>query len=86
MHGDVCIQAGGVGNIGGNAAGGVGRVGLLFCSSKTVATPTMAMRAMMTMAMLAVHRRSNPPCGRGSAGGGRRRYRQQGGGGGWGGI
>ncbi len=34
-HGNMCIKAGGVGNVGGNAAGGTGGVGLLFCSSKS---------------------------------------------------
>jgi hypothetical protein len=33
-HGKVCRKAGNIGNVGGNAAGGIGHVGLLFCSSK----------------------------------------------------
>jgi hypothetical protein len=33
-HGDVCNIAGGIGNVGGNAGSGIGRVGLSFCTSK----------------------------------------------------
>ncbi len=63
MHGDVCIKAGGVCNVGGNAAGSIGHVGLSFCSSENDATRTMATRVVMTIAMMAVHRRmpGNPP-------------------------
>ncbi len=38
VDGDVCNKASGVGNVGGNAAGGVRRVGLVFCSSKNDST------------------------------------------------
>jgi hypothetical protein len=61
----VCRKAGSVGNVGGNAAGSVGHVGLSFCSSKN-GSPNKASPGKVKMSQEKIgEKRKSPSQGNG---------------------